>query len=938
MSNLSNQYIIAQEEHDYNKTYEEGSIVKHTIDDIVTAYTAKQNVPRFVSILDERYWKKLASISNSDVTIDYSDLENKPTINGTTINGNITGKDLGLVDLPDNSINELEDRTFITTQEQFDQMIANANEYKAVNAVLGNGTFIVKTPIASIRNNFILIGSKNTVLKRNNRTFTRVDSDINANTDTHWAFAVGEEPVQPFSIFLDETNDYVKVSEYAHVCYTTEPYMNGNGQALSNTTKSEIFYIPKGNINIPATQLLYVYGYINCAWGITKFVLTGNIVNITKSGTSTVVECFEARCLPNNPATSTRTQTSNPNYYCSSDRRGLNSFVLFNTGTDGNLYYNGTHIMVPNAFNSIEVVDGWHYFNSFDENDFGGRPQYFIGPNTRGYNSDKVIIEGITFRNFQNVIYLSETLTNDNVIQMHGFTVRDCVFEKCTARAITTILCARTGMFNQKEKSYITNCKFIECGLSNYDTLHITAQHRQANGGNKNCLATGIEWVSIEDCEVCGSIDGRVQYKKTQLVHIAIDGTMKRCLLNNTGRLHIGITKGNVKVESCELFNTEKFNADKERNASSDGGMIYIDGASNRFNPEVVIKDNVFHDGIDMNGVSGSFKAIYIDEGRTNVLVQDNVIYNCMGSGIGARVTDSGSMNFYGWTNDSDVIYTNIQTSKGLSAVFSVNSQTNELEFTGDFIDFAPLNSPSEITYDGKTWTYDSTKNITDKQWSSANVRYIDNIVEGTMTIRYGDDVPSTLTPVASGNIQLGTFGAGFGSDSNYDSVPPYNKNDVYDNTNKVVNDYYINNGVHVDEDTYAAASVNMKKKLFYDKGFVKPVGIRTVSYDNTTTTVVQQMVSNIVYDCSELSELTISVPSSVDINYISQINFASGSTATQLTAPATIVWDGDSIDTNSLFVPETNMRYTVMLYSDGSNILGIVRGTAIPTTQSNNE
>ena len=103
-------------------------------------------------------------------------------------------------------------------------------------------------------------------------------------------------------------------------------------------------------------------------------------------------------------------------------------------------------------------------------------------------------------------------------------------------------------------------------------------------------------------------------------------------------------------------------------------------------------------------------------------------------------------------------------------------------------------------------------------------------------------------------------------------------------------------------------------------------------------SSVTQQIASNTIYNCGELTALTVTLPSTLEIDYISQINFTSGSTATQLTAPATIVWDGDSIDTNGLFVPEANMRYTVMLYSDGSNILGIVRGTAIPTTQNNNE
>lgn len=102
-----------------------------------------------------------------------------------------------------------------------------------------------------------------------------------------------------------------------------------------------------------------------------------------------------------------------------------------------------------------------------------------------------------------------------------------------------------------------------------------------------------------------------------------------------------------------------------------------------------------------------------------------------------------------------------------------------------------------------------------------------------------------------------------------------------------------------------------------------------------SAATLTQQMADNTIYNANELTALTITLPSTIEIDYISQINFTSGSTATQLTAPVTIVWDGDSINTDGEFEPEANMRYTVMLYSDGTNVLGIVRETA---TQSNNE
>ena len=47
------------QEHDYERTYKELTIVTHTVGDVIDFYVAKQNVPRHVSIEDKHYWKQL---------------------------------------------------------------------------------------------------------------------------------------------------------------------------------------------------------------------------------------------------------------------------------------------------------------------------------------------------------------------------------------------------------------------------------------------------------------------------------------------------------------------------------------------------------------------------------------------------------------------------------------------------------------------------------------------------------------------------------------------------------------------------------------------------------------------------------------------------------------------------------------------------------------
>lgn len=92
-----------------------------------------------------------------------------------------------------------------------------------------------------------------------------------------------------------------------------------------------------------------------------------------------------------------------------------------------------------------------------------------------------------------------------------------------------------------------------------------------------------------------------------------------------------------------------------------------------------------------------------------------------------------------------------------------------------------------------------------------------------------------------------------------------------------------------------------------------------------TGTSVTQELADNTIYQASELASLTITIPNGITSDYISQINFESGSTATTLTAPNTIIWFGDDL-INNVFVPAVNKQYVVIFYYDGVNVRSIVQ------------
>ena len=97
-----------------------------------------------------------------------------------------------------------------------------------------------------------------------------------------------------------------------------------------------------------------------------------------------------------------------------------------------------------------------------------------------------------------------------------------------------------------------------------------------------------------------------------------------------------------------------------------------------------------------------------------------------------------------------------------------------------------------------------------------------------------------------------------------------------------------------------------------------------TISTDTSSTTVSLTLADNHEYRYTQdLTSLTLTMPSG---DFISSIVFASGSTPTSMTYDSSIKWSGDDI-TNGQFVPTADKDYDIMMYYNGLNVNGIVRG-----------
>ena len=106
--------------------------------------------------------------------------------------------------------------------------------------------------------------------------------------------------------------------------------------------------------------------------------------------------------------------------------------------------------------------------------------------------------------------------------------------------------------------------------------------------------------------------------------------------------------------------------------------------------------------------------------------------------------------------------------------------------------------------------------------------------------------------------------------------------------------------------------------------------GVQDVATISTVSdsTLTQELAGNTIYDCGELTALTITLPATINADWACQVNFTSGTTPTALTAPNTIKWKGDDL-TAGVFVPVASKRYAVLFFTDGVNVRGIVQAVA---------
>ena len=159
-----------------------------------------------------------------------------------------------------------------------------------------------------------------------------------------------------------------------------------------------------------------------------------------------------------------------------------------------------------------------------------------------------------------------------------------------------------------------------------------------------------------------------------------------------------------------------------------------------------------------------------------------------------------------------------------------------------------------------------------------------------------------------------------YGTQNEYDALETYDPNTNYiivDNDQTLSTLLATQNEFNTSVQNKAATPYQVNNKL-------NNYSLITAEETITGATPSITLASNTIFNAGEVTSITLSLPATVGLSFITQVNFSSGSTATTFTAPSSIYFDGDGCD-NGEFTAAANHRYCMLIMSDGINMLGFV-------------
>lgn len=493
--------------------------------------------------------------------------------------------------------------TNISTQSQFDEVVARVNDGEEMHLVVKPGKYVLTTSVKA---------KVPFSIKGKNVTITSVAESYNSSqatreTQTHYVYKLSNE-LTLFPLFYDNNDSLLAVSESVidsvRVNFVNEDIVATTGFKKGSAIK---ILIPENLNHLKGKPFSGSYGYLDSGW---------DVVNLQVERSDDAF--FYCKTLNN-------CTTKDFQYDKSAYRKPIR-FVLYNAElkTDA-IFYDKEYLYVPKWMGEVHVV------NLSDE--------VHKVPGITTYSD--VDIEGVSF--------CGGTKINIHSGLNERCRIKNCSFHNTLGYALNIV---KTNGEDAKV-AIVEDCDFQNCSIYSGSVVLLNS--------NKNNGKTCIE---MRGCTVGRYPSNRIIYKNSK-GGIWADGDilLERNVVYNTCRNHLHLCKGKIIVRGNDLYNTDEFTAQKDRNLSSDWGLIYCDhkyndireALDNKSN-QIVIEGNLLYGAY---AYGGDARGVFIDHGRGDVICNDNVILNSQKYSIDSRYVKSNEASSVRNRYERNVVTTN---------------------------------------------------------------------------------------------------------------------------------------------------------------------------------------------------------------------------------------------------------------------------------------
>ena len=467
----------------------------------------------------------------------------------------------------------------VRTQEEFDAYMKKAQSGEPIDISLTKGIYVLKSPIIA-RAPFSINGNGATITHANDR-YTCEDA-VRRTADHYICKLKNQIPV--FSLFVDGKGNILPVSESVQEDIRVNMCEQIDGEYSSKPGAELKIPIARNVKGLANKKFLNAYGYFDCAWSEMDFRITGSDDKY-----------FNVITLQN-------CNTGNFNYEKKAYKNEIR-YVIFNAEPKaGCIFYDDEYIYIPTSYNEVEVIsnDAW-------------------GKNTPAIDCrSSVSLSNLTFKNFNGISVTSPSAWACNI--------SNCKFLNTLSYAL------RVNKLTSAEQIpvRISGCRFVHCSVLCHNVVSLSSAKE-----NRNCI-------EMSNCEIKRYDDTYVGYKNcTGALVVSADATVDNCRIWNTPRCHVYINRGMVTVKNCTLYNTQQFNSFKDRNLSSDLGLVYVNHFTNDAGIAIGNTQNIVL--LENNLLYGAYaygndaRGIFIDDGRGDVTCKNNVVLDCQRYSIDSR-------------------------------------------------------------------------------------------------------------------------------------------------------------------------------------------------------------------------------------------------------------------------------------------------------------